>query len=407
MRDLIRSAEQQGAQLFLVFDVLQLGSVGAGRAAGQLIEHGMTTFYLDRIVRQAENPRMLDAIYDLIRRAPDRALRLVEAAGGKVLEINDPGRNHQKGEARRHAAMAKEYVGRPPALRDESIVIDPTREGVAAVSAAIRKRLIESKELTGRPIKAAVLEDANLTRPERATSTSYKAGQIVRFPQAVTIGKARIRAGAYLQVAGVAGAEVRLHGEGTEPIRWEPRSQRLRVEVFNPRERELRVGDRVRWTRSIDDIKAVSGRLATVTAVDTDMARIEIEHQRGGRHRLDLVQRDHQHFTYGYAVTAQRAQGATGYPIINAPSWRLNTVNEASIYVELSRTPGTAFLVTDNRQALIKALLERSGRQVASMDYGSDIAGLAELWERAVTCACRHQSAYVTSIDPTHRHITG
>ena len=378
MRDLIRSAEQQGAQLYLVFDVLQLGSVGAGRAAGQLIEHGMATFYLDRIVRQAENPRMRDAIYDLIRRAPDRALRLVEAAGGKVMQINDPGRNHQKGEARRHAAMAKEYVGRPSTMRDESIVIDPTRDGVAAVSVAIRQRLIESKELTGRPIQAAVLEDANLTRPERATSTSYKAGQIVRFPQAVTIGKTRIRAGAYLEVAGVAGAEVRLRGEGTEPIRWEPRSQRLRVEVFNPRERELRVGDRIRWTRNIDDIKAVSGRLATVTAVETDKVQIEIEHKRGGRNRLDLIQRDNQHFTYGYAVTAQRAQGATGYPIINAPSWRLNTVNEASIYVELSRTPGAAFLVTDSRHALIRALRERSGRQVASMDYGSDFAGLAE-----------------------------
>ena len=77
-------------------------------------------------------------------------------------------------------------------------------------------------------------------------------------------------------------------------------------------------------------------------------------------------------------LPAQRAQGATGYPIINAPSWRLNTVNEASIYVELSRTPSTAFLVTDSRHALTKALLKRSGRQVASMDYGSDIAGLAE-----------------------------
>ena len=38
MKDLIRAAEQHDARLVLVFDVLQLGSVGAGRAAGQLIE---------------------------------------------------------------------------------------------------------------------------------------------------------------------------------------------------------------------------------------------------------------------------------------------------------------------------------------------------------------------------------
>ncbi|NJO39101.1 MAG: AAA family ATPase [Rhizobiales bacterium] len=72
MRDLIRAAEQHGARLFLVFDVLQLGSVGAGRAAGQLIEQGMHTHYLDAIVRQAAEPRLVEAVYDMIRREPGR-----------------------------------------------------------------------------------------------------------------------------------------------------------------------------------------------------------------------------------------------------------------------------------------------------------------------------------------------
>ena len=378
MRDLIRAAEQHEARLYLVFDVLQLGSVGAGRAAGQLIESGMTTYYLDRIVRQAGNPRMRDAIYDMIRQDPTRALRNLVGAGGRLLEIDGKSGKHQEGERLRHEAMAKEFVSRPPIYRDQTIVIDPTREGVAAVSSAIREALKEKSELSGKPIDVTILEDASLTRPERATSTSYRTGQIVRFPQPVTLGSAKIERGAYLEVAGIDGAEVRLRDEDGKIHRWEPRSHSLPVEVYHVRETELQVGDRIRWTRSDEGIGAVSGRFATVTALDVENRHIDVEHQDGGRKSLDLSRREHQHFGDGYAVTAQRAQGATAYPIVNMPSWRLNTINSTVGYVLMSRTPGTAFVVTDSRSKLIEALASREGRQIAAMDQVRETAGHAE-----------------------------
>ena len=378
MRDLIRAAEQHDARLYLVFDVLQLGSVGAGRAAGQLIEGGMTTHYLDRIVRQAGNPRMRDAIYDMIRQDPARALRNLVGAGGRLLEIDGKDGKHQEGERLRHEAMAQEFVSRPPTYREQTIVIDPTREGVGAVSAAIREALKEKGELSGKPIDVTILEDASLTRPERATSTSYRAGHIVRFPQPVSLGDHKIERGAYLEVAGVDGAEVRLRDEGGTIHRWEPRSKSLPVEVYDVREKELQVGDRIRWTRNDQRIDAISGRFAKVTAVDVENGRIDVEHQDGGRQSLDLSRREHQHFGDGYAVTAQRAQGATAYPIVNMPSWRLNTINSTVGYVLMSRTPGTAFVVTDSRTKLIEALASRDGRQIAAMDQVRETAGHAE-----------------------------
>lgn len=48
------SAEQQDTQLALIGDVIQLGSVEAGRAFGQLRQAGMPTFVLDEIVRQTK-----------------------------------------------------------------------------------------------------------------------------------------------------------------------------------------------------------------------------------------------------------------------------------------------------------------------------------------------------------------
>lgn len=370
MKDLIRAAEQHDARLVLVFDVLQLGSVGAGRATGQLIEHGMATHYLDRIVRQSEKVRMTDAVKDLIRRDPGRALWHMEAAGSKLLEAGS------QDEA--HAAMAKEYISRSPELRDQSIVIDPTREGVAAVSDAIREQLIEKGELTGDPLTTTVLENASLTERERATSTSYQKGQIVRLLQPATIDRQAVARGSYLEVEEVAAAVVTLRDDDNKHLHWEPRANNLHVQVFDPREKELQVGDRIRWSASNDAIKAVSGRLATVIAVDRDKQRIDIEHKNGGRHQLDLTQREHQHFSYGYAVTTQRAQGADAFPIINARSWRVNTVHLTFAYIAASRTSGSVFMVTDGLDKLTEALETRSGQQIAALDQEKDTAGLAE-----------------------------
>ena len=370
MKDLIRAAEQHDARLVLVFDVLQLGSVGAGRAAGQLIEHGMATYYLDRIVRQSENISMTDAVKDLIRRDPARALWHMRAAGSKLLEAES--------EDAGHAAMAEDYVARSPAHRDRSIVIDPTRDGVAKVSDAIRKQLIAKGELTGEPVTATVLEDASLTERERATSTSYREGQIVRLLQPTTIDNHAVARGSYLEVIGVKGAVVALRDDDGKHLHWEPRGNSLHVQVFEPKEKELKVGDRLRWSANVEAIKAVSGRLATVIAVDREKRSIEIEHQSGGRHRLDLARREHQHFDYGYAVTAQRAQGADAFPIINAPSWRVNTVHLTFAYIAASRTSGSVFMVTDDLGKLTEALKARSGQQIAALDQESETAGLAE-----------------------------
>lgn len=377
MRDLIRAAEQHDARLFLTFDVLQLGSVGAGRAAGQLIEGGMTTHYLDRIVRQSENPEMMSAIYDIINQNPSHALRHIVKAGGNVLQIDE--------ESDRHQAMAKEYVARPPNYRAKTVVIDPTREGVAEVSKAIRTALNERNELTGKPLEATFLEDANLTLPEKATPTSYRKDQVVHFPQTARLGEGQtVKAGSYLVVANVKGAEVVLRDVDGRIFKWEPRARRFAVGVYHQEAKELQIGEQVRWTRNNKSINAVSGRLATVVGLDRNAHKIEIEHQDNdgkgavkGRHWVNLKDRDHQHFDYGWAFTTQRAQGRTAHPIINAPSWRRNTVTLAAFYVQITRTPENVHIVTDDRNKLVKALGEREGSTEASLDQLRGTAGQA------------------------------
>lgn len=376
MRTLIRSAEQHQARLFLVFDVLQLGSVGAGRAAGQLIENKMTTHYLDRIVRQSGAPNMLRAVYDLIDKNPSHAVRHIVKGGSKVLELEK--------EEERHAAIAKEYVARSPAFRAQTIVIDPTRAGVRDVSKAIREALNDAKELTGKPIEATLLEDANLTTPERATPTSYRQDQVVRFPQRTNLGQRQIvEAGSYLTVDNVRGAEVVLRDKDGKTFTWEPRAGRPTVEVYHQEKKEIQVGEQIRWTRNNESIEAVSGRLAKVVAIDPKSNKIEIQHPskeayKGARHWINLEDRRHQHFDYGWAFTTQRAQGTTAHPIMHMPSWRINTVNITSALVMMTRTPDKVVMMTDDRRKLVRALGERDGRNEAALDQVMPTAGEAE-----------------------------
>ncbi len=206
---------------------------------------------------------------------------------------------------------------------------------------------------------------------------------------------------------------VKLRDGSGKLIHWEPRANNLHVQVLNPEEKELQVGDKLRWSANIDAIKAVSGRLATVVAIDPEKQCIGIKHKGGGQHQLDLTDRDQQRFNYGYAVTAQRAQGADAFPIIHAPSWRVNTVHITFAYIAASRTPGSVFLVTDGLEKLTEALVERSGQQAAALDQVKDTAGLAEqkiremAAERVATQQMANAAKEMEAAKERHRDLGG
>ena len=102
-----------------------------------------------------------------------------------------------------------------------------------------------------------------------------------------------------------------------------------------------------------------------------------MKHDKGGQQTIDLGPLENQHFDHGYALTMQRAQGATGRVIGHLRSHGLNTVHQASAYGLISRSPDDVFLVTDSKSDLAKALRERDGQKEAALDQISDSAGQA------------------------------
>lgn len=384
MRKLIRVAEQQDARLFLVMDVLQLSSVGAGRAAGQMIEHGMRTAYLDRILRQGNNHKLRDAIYDMIAERPGRALEKVVASGGTIIEYGEKtGRQRKQGQRQKRLGpsdiMAKAFLERSPDERAKTLVIDPTRKGVASVTKRIREGLKENGDLKGPDHDVQVLEESGLTEKERATSTSYRPGQMVRLGHAERFTSGAVERGSYLEVTEVQGAVVTLKDDRGRTHRWEPRAKSLPVEVYDKQNIDVMIGDKIRWTRNVENLGVVSGRYADIVDVDKQRNRIDIQSGKGPRRIIDLKPQENRHFTHGYAVTTRRAQGATGPVIAHMNSHGVWTVHQASAYTALSRSPDHVTLVTDSLPKLLTALKQRDGQQEAALDQVKDAAGSAAM----------------------------
>ncbi|MXO54855.1 AAA family ATPase [Erythrobacter pelagi] len=94
---LLSQAREAEARLILVGDVRQLGSVEAGRAFGQLQEHGMPTHVLDQIVRQT-NTHTRKAVEAILAGEAAPAFEAIDKGGGRIVEQGD--------DALRYVAMA-------------------------------------------------------------------------------------------------------------------------------------------------------------------------------------------------------------------------------------------------------------------------------------------------------------
>jgi ATP-dependent exoDNAse (exonuclease V) alpha subunit len=397
MRDILRAAERQDARLALVGDVVQLGSVEAGRAFGQLQQAGMPTLVLDEIVRQTRETQKA-AVEASIRADAAAALHNIERGGGQVIEIGEQeGRGRDEALEQRHRVLAEHYAALSPVERHGAIVIDPSREGRHALNEAIRDRLVAKGELRGPEMRAEILEKKGLTKVEAKLALSYQPGDIVRFMRAYAPREQpTITKGDALEVVDVRPetGQVTLHkGDGRQII-WEPKQWGAKSEAFVPRARTLMAGDFIAWTGKTPGLDAIKGRLERVAAVDPRRNIAVIGRDRHRTIEVDLTR--HKHWDHGYVTTAYQAQSRTAERVLaHLESWRVNLVNLRSFYVALSRAKAQVIVATDDRSALIGAIRERSGEKMAALD------GLA----REAGRTAEHSSRGAAGLSSIHRPL--
>ena len=374
MAKVLGLAERAGARVVLVGDVKQLGSVEAGRAFGQLQEAGMTTFALDRIVRQT-NELTREAVHATIAGDGRRALDALDRGGGCVREGGEP--------EDRRAAMARDYAAMSPRERERTLVMDTTREGRELLTQAIRDELRKGGTIGDDAIRVLTLEGKGLTREEARHARGYEAGDVVTFRR--DYDRQGVEKGQAYRVGKVDTERNRVeltdrHGNA---IDWRlDKWGRGQVESFTEVERSFAQGDRVQFTRNGREAGRVNGTTATVTAIDRERGTMSVKEARGVEHTLQLDATRDRHVRHGWVGTVHGSQGATAdRSMVHLESFRANTVDAKSAYVAISRARSHAAVYTDSREKLADAIEARGGERQTALEpvKGRSVVGIS--WE--------------------------
>lgn len=372
MRDLLQRAGQVGARVILTGDVRQLASVEAGAAFRQLQNHGMETYHLEEIVRQT-NRGTRDAVYlSLMRKAKD-ALNRIQESGSVIREINQQtsaGKvdHRQSGEARRQA-LVQDYVQLSASERQNSIILEPSREGRSSTNEMVREALKQEGTL-GEEIRVKRLASVDATDAEKRIVATYRDGQIARFSR--NLKRKGIKRDTYYEIIGREGKDVLMRqfgsGEQGDVVRYSPENHSAKnVQLYSHTESGLAVGEKIVWRDNDKNSGRLNNDWATVEKIEGTTATFRLANGKTGE--FDMSKLGNAHWDHGYAMTVHAAQGKTAQNVfVHAETHRESLLNAEQFYVQLSRAKDGVYLYTDSREGLVKAVEQRTGQKQAAKE---------------------------------------
>ena len=360
MEALLRIAKKLNvARVVLLGDTRQLRAADAGQPFRVLQTAGMATTVMDEVLRQRD-PTLAAAVAHVRDGAPDLALRTL----GEGVQETD---RETLGEA-----AGRIWLALPDAARADTAVLAPTHAMRREIHAAIREGLALEGTLHGRALLIERLIDRRLGRVETADLQSYAEGDTVVFHRDAY----GCRRDDVCTIARVGDNAVELAHPDGAPRRFRPSGNASRyLGVFDPRDIEIRAGERIRWTRNRKAPRArfgrpqapdlVNGDTAEVLAIDDRRVHLQTEHGE----RIALARSDPQlrHLDHAYSSTVHGAQGRTARSVI-AVLGSAGLTDQTMLYVEMSRASDEFVLLTDDREALAEVLLHRPGLEESALE---------------------------------------
>lgn len=354
MKEVMQTIEQHGARAVLLGDTAQTKAIEAGRPFAQLQAAGMATAHLTDIQRQT-NPELLQAVQ--------------LAAEGKTVESITHLTHIQeiKEPPERYAQVVKDYAALAPEERDNTLVITGTNESRHALNEGIRREL----GLVGTGRVVDLLNRRDTTRAERGDSRSYKVGNVIVPEQTYKNGLERGQKyrvldtgpGNSLTVAPItAAAAAGNAGDVAGKIQFNP-SEYESLSVYDLKQQELAVGDRIRITRN-DAAADLANRDQFVVSDVLDDG-IEAIDEDGRKIMLDTT--TPAFADLAYVSTVHSAQGLTADRVLMNFDTKSRTTNKAVYYVGISR-PRQLVRIYTNDRAKLPAAAAREHEKTAALD---------------------------------------
>ncbi len=357
MRHVLAAAEAAGSRVVLVGDVQQLKAIEAGKPFAQLQEAGLARVEMGEIQRQRD--AHLKAAVELA--AKGDVAQSLTVLQKHVVEI-DTSRD-------RYSAIAQDYARLNPDARANTLIVAGTHMARNAINDQVRKEL----GLTGAGIAIATLERKDLTQAQAQarSSLSYQPGDLVQAQK--TYDALGLKRGDTARVIEGAGGKVTLERMDGERIDWRPALQ-TNLTAYRENQRELALGDAVRFTANDHAHGIVNGERATVTEIDREAQTVTLQRNDGSEIALDATKP--LHLDHGYCSTVHAAQGQTAERVLIEADTRSVTTNESAYYVAISRARSDLTIYTDDK-ALLPEVMSREDNKEAALEVNREAMTMA------------------------------
>jgi conjugative relaxase-like TrwC/TraI family protein len=375
-----RLARDRGFRIITIGDRDQLPAIGAGRPHEESLELAGSIARLDRSMRQREGSQAslvaatVKAGQEWQRigmRAPE--LRsgprgenpfayLATVLGDGLQEFSGPDADRNRD--RIAAAAAKAFVQDRSEKKGPVLVLDNKIR--TTINEKVRSLLVDEGKLDNeKGTTATVLVTQRRDNAEKGQNFTYQNGDILVFNLAAK--KYAIEKGERFKVTGRT-------EKGSLELTSLDRKGRFRtidagkaesnsIGVFRPEKRQVTVGDRIATTAKMGDVANASG--GTVTKVKD--GRVTFAEDKGRSTTLNL-EKD-QHWDHAYAMTFQKAQGAT---MENARVVLLESdaqlASARTLNSAVTRAKENVELYTDNAKDAIEKIAGRAGTKTSVLE---------------------------------------
>lgn len=196
-----------------------------------------------------------------------------------------------------------------------------------------------------------MLERCDLTRAQVQSSLSYSTGDVVEVLRHYeSVG---LRRGDTAEVVVAEPGCITLRRADGELVPWRPTAM-PHVAVHRPEEREVAVGDRLRFTANDYCTGVVNGQTGTVVAIDETAGELKLQVDTERVLTINLGQPlklDH-----SYCTTVHAAQGQTCDRVLIEADVKSAMANQSLYYVAISRARHSVAIYTDDREMLPQAM---------------------------------------------------
>lgn len=345
----------------------QLGGPGAGNPFKAIIERGASRVEMSEILRQRHAPGHLrDAVQHMAEGKFKEGLSLLRP------NIEALGRDADQ--AAIADALVKNYVTMSQ-QRDTQIVV-ATNAMRGLVAARLRGHLRDKGQLSGKETTVDRLYAKNLAKAEQVDARFYALGDKVVSNETFMGGATPRhmvetivgidRDNNMLKVRSDKGRE-RMIDLNREAERRSPS-----FSTFTEKSHPIAAGDKMVWEARFADRGYERGAAFTVMAMDNKGTTIRHEGEGAKAGKVERLAPNDEALRfsgYGYAMTADRAQGATFKGVVFELNSKLGeAANMARLYVMTSRLSEDAKMVTDDLSRIAQLILRQDGKKLVGLD---------------------------------------